>query len=119
MSKGEQAQALGQSLQKSFATRWAPVGGDFCFGDLARRPARRYWRQANCSNGATVTCDGIPHHYADVCSVPINDPSATGDTFANGINDKGQIVGYYSGSGGFHGFLYNNGIYTAPSQIAT
>jgi len=51
--------------------------------------------------------------------VPINDPLATGDTFANGINDKGQIVGYYSGSGGFHGLLYNNGIYTAPSQIAT
>jgi hypothetical protein len=34
MSKGEQPQALGQSLQKSFATRWAPVGGDFCFGDF-------------------------------------------------------------------------------------
>jgi tripartite-type tricarboxylate transporter receptor subunit TctC len=29
MSKGEQPRALGQSLQKSFATRWAPVGGLF------------------------------------------------------------------------------------------
>src|SRR5215469_13910289 len=29
MSKGERPQALGQSLQKSFATRWAPVGGTF------------------------------------------------------------------------------------------
>ncbi len=29
MSKGEQPRALGQSLQKSFATRWAPVGGTF------------------------------------------------------------------------------------------
>ncbi len=27
MSKGEQPQALGQSLQKSFATHWPPVGG--------------------------------------------------------------------------------------------
>src|SRR5262249_29479867 len=32
MSKGEQPQALGQSLQKSFATRWAPVGGTFALG---------------------------------------------------------------------------------------
>ena len=38
MSKGEQAQALGQSLQKSFATRWAPVGGTF----VLRKP----WRQS-------------------------------------------------------------------------
>jgi hypothetical protein len=39
MSKGEQPQALGQSLQKSFATRWAPVGGDFCFGDFTHAPS--------------------------------------------------------------------------------
>ena len=32
MSKGERPQALGQSLQKSFATRWAPVGGTFVLG---------------------------------------------------------------------------------------
>ena len=32
MSKGKQPQALGQSLQKSFATRWAPVGGAFVLG---------------------------------------------------------------------------------------
>jgi DNA invertase Pin-like site-specific DNA recombinase len=32
MSKGERPQALGQSLQKSFATRWAPLGGTFVLG---------------------------------------------------------------------------------------
>src|SRR5262249_28100680 len=32
MSKGERPQALGQSLQKSFATRWAPVEGTFVLG---------------------------------------------------------------------------------------
>ena len=32
MSKGEQPQALGQSLQKSFATSWAPLGGTFVLG---------------------------------------------------------------------------------------
>ena len=50
---------------------------------------------------------------------PLTTPWPPAIPFANGTNDKGQIVGYYSGSGGFHGFLYNNGIYTAPSQIAT
>jgi hypothetical protein len=33
-------QALGQSLQKSFATRWAPPGrGDFSFGDFSHAPS--------------------------------------------------------------------------------
>ena len=39
MSKGEQPQALGQSLQKSFATRWTPpVGGTFHFENLIMPP---------------------------------------------------------------------------------
>ena len=34
-------------------------------------------------------------------------------TFANGINDSGQIVGeYYDAGGTQHGFLLDNGIYT-------
>jgi hypothetical protein len=36
MSKGEQPQALGQSLQKSFATRWTPGMGLF------------FWRFQSC-----------------------------------------------------------------------
>src|SRR5262249_54392843 len=39
MSKGERPQALGQSLQESFATRWAPYRGDFCFGDFTHAPS--------------------------------------------------------------------------------
>jgi hypothetical protein len=39
MSKGGQPQALGQSLQKSFATRWTPRRGDFCFGDFTHAPS--------------------------------------------------------------------------------
>jgi hypothetical protein len=38
MSKGEQPQALGQSLQKSFAMR-GPRRGDFCFGDFTHVPS--------------------------------------------------------------------------------
>jgi hypothetical protein len=38
MSKGEQPQALGQPLQKSFATRWPPGRGDFSFGDFNMPP---------------------------------------------------------------------------------
>ena len=42
MSKGERPQALGQSLQKSFGTRWAPVGGTFVLGiSLETLPAVR------------------------------------------------------------------------------
>jgi probable HAF family extracellular repeat protein len=43
----------------------------------------------------------------------LNVPSALGatDTYAYGINDSGQIVGYYDGSQEY-GFVYNDGIYT-------
>jgi probable HAF family extracellular repeat protein len=33
-------------------------------------------------------------------------------TFASGVNASGQIVGYYSGAMGFHGFLFDQGSYT-------
>jgi probable HAF family extracellular repeat protein len=45
----------------------------------------------------------------------LDDPAAANGTFANGINDAGQIVGGYSGSNNDnHGFLYNpnGGTYT-------
>ena len=49
----------------------------------------------------------------------IDDPLAVGNqsfasgTFARGINNAGQIVGYYNASGGMiHGFLYSGGAYT-------
>ena len=35
----------------------------------------------------------------------LNDPLATGGTVASGINDSGQIVGYYNDSSGAHGFV--------------
>ena len=52
-----------------------------------------------------------------------DDPLATGgDTQAWGINDAGQIVGFYEDSSlKLHGFLYSNGTYTTlddPSASA-
>ena len=46
--------------------------------------------------------------------VPTDGPRGQGiGTVAQGINDRGQIVGYYYDSGGNqHGFLYNGGTYT-------
>ena len=37
---------------------------------------------------------------------------ATAGTWAQGINDLGQIVGTYADSSGEHGFLYSHGQYT-------
>ena len=41
----------------------------------------------------------------------LKDPSATGNTYAIGINDAGQIVGYYNNNSGVHGFLDSGGGY--------
>src|SRR5215831_8166044 len=43
----------------------------------------------------------------------VTNPFAPNGTFAQGINNAGQVVGYYNGAnGGTHGFLYSNGTYT-------
>jgi len=39
----------------------------------------------------------------------LNDPLATGGTVASGINDSGQIAGYYYDNSGTHGFLDSGG----------
>jgi probable HAF family extracellular repeat protein len=44
---------------------------------------------------------------------PVNDPLGVKGTFAEGVNDAGQIVGYFEDSSGVnHGFLDTNGTYT-------
>ena len=50
----------------------------------------------------------------------LDDPAATsqGSTYANGINDRGQVVGLYIDSfdnraiGHLHGFFYSGGVFT-------
>jgi probable HAF family extracellular repeat protein len=52
--------------------------------------------------------------------VVLDDPARAGATVAFGINNLGQIVGYYLGSdGNDHGFVYNNGGYTSLDDPAT
>jgi len=63
--------------------------------------------------------------------IPIDDPFATNDTFAYGVNGPGQIVGWYMDAMfATHGFLYNpngGGTYTtsiprppaAPRHLAS
>lgn len=54
--------------------------------------------------------------YSNGSSTDINDPSAISapgqGTYVRGINNAGQIVGYYNSTSGDHGFLYNGGTYT-------
>jgi hypothetical protein len=69
-------------------------------------------------NDPTQTPGQINHGflYSGGVYTAINDPSATVNTFAQGINNKDQIVGFYQNyppSGGVinHGFLYSGGQY--------
>src|SRR5262249_49744538 len=46
--------------------------------------------------------------------------AGSGGTLASGINNLGQIVGYYAGSDQkYHGFVYNNGAYSSLDDPAT
>src|SRR5262249_59848787 len=42
----------------------------------------------------------------------LDDPLATAGTLALGINNAGQILGYYTNTSSAHGFLYSGGFYT-------
>jgi hypothetical protein len=61
--------------------------------------------------GYDFSGNGTPSHgfiYDGSTYTTINDPNATatnGATIINGINDLGQLVGYYNDSTGIHGFL--------------
>jgi probable HAF family extracellular repeat protein len=44
--------------------------------------------------------------------ITLADPGNPGATTPQGINDAGQIVGWYSDATGTHGFLLSGGIYT-------
>lgn len=64
-------------------------------------------------------CPSTPALAQTYTYTTLNDPLATSSTVANGINDRGQIVGYYTGPGQT-GFLYNGGNYsTLDDPLAT
>src|SRR6266446_326127 len=54
---------------------------------------------------------GSPANASAFSFTQLDVPGAT-QTFANGINDAGQIVGSFSNSTGTHGFRYTGGSFT-------
>jgi probable HAF family extracellular repeat protein len=59
----------------------------------------------------TPIAAGSSANAANFSFTTINMPGAT-STFVSGINDAGQIVGYFSDSTGLHGFLNTGGSFT-------
>jgi probable HAF family extracellular repeat protein len=57
-----------------------------------------------------------PVDAASYTFTPLDVPGAT-RTLAFSINDVGQIVGFYEGSSGQHGFLYVDGMFTTLSDV--
>ena len=49
----------------------------------------------------------------------IDDPSSTLETYANGINNAGGIVGFYTTGSIEHGFLYSAGVWTTLDDPAS
>jgi probable HAF family extracellular repeat protein len=53
--------------------------------------------------------------------IALNDPTATSGTYAEGINNSGQIVGYINTASDSYGFSYDGSAYTAlvdPNAIS-
>jgi uncharacterized membrane protein len=59
----------------------------------------------------------VPSNVYTTLIDPLADQSGFSGTFAYGINNVGDIVGYYSNSAGNHGFLLSGGIYTSLNDL--
>lgn len=73
------------------------------------------------NNGSAVAC-GTRHGFLRSKDgntyTTLDAPGSAGFTIAEGINNAGKIAGVYQdSSGGFHGFIFANGIYTAPIDV--
>jgi hypothetical protein len=62
-----------------------------------------------CLLGIASTCLGSTLTYT---FTTINDPNGTAGTDVNGINNAGEIVGFYNDGTQYHGFTYIGGSYT-------
>jgi hypothetical protein len=70
---------------------------------------------------AAITTLAAGQARAEYTYTTISDPFATGYTLAIGINDSGEVSGYYSDGTGTHGFVETNGTYVTindPSGLA-
>ncbi len=55
----------------------------------------------------------VPPHSGQVWNVTDYPASGVTETYARGINDSGEIVGYYKDGTGFHGYTLMNGNFTS------
>jgi probable HAF family extracellular repeat protein len=89
-----------------------------------RRASSQSYDSIECLSHARNNVSRSTNHgflYSGGSYIPLNVPGAVA-TYANGINDAGQIVGYYRDGTGTHGFLFSGGSYTtlnAPASFAT
>src|SRR5581483_8844335 len=71
---------------------------------------------------ALATGFGNGFIYSGGVYTDVGPPNATAGSVAVGINDAGQVVGYFSDQVGEHGFVYTNGTYTTldvPGALVT
>jgi probable HAF family extracellular repeat protein len=62
--------------------------------------------------GLTLSSGTYGFLYSGGTYTALDDPLATNGTYATGINNVGQIVGYYGNTSGTHGFVFSDGTYT-------
>jgi hypothetical protein len=61
---------------------------------------------------ASLMAGLTPLGFADLTYISIDAPGATRGTVATGINDQGQIVGWYLDATSYHGFLDMGGVFS-------
>ena len=88
--------------------------GDFGFGDLQANGINNTGLVAGIrGNSGTDTSFIYDVANRNYTAPSISDPFGTMGTDAKGINNEGQVVGFYTDSNGVaHGFLYSGGTYT-------
>jgi probable HAF family extracellular repeat protein len=112
-------QIVGQYFDGSVLHGFVDTNGSFANID----PPGSTQTQAYAINNAGVIAgsyfDGAQHGFIDNNGsfTTLNDPSAdSGGTFALGINDHDEVVGYYMRAGVKNGFLWRDGVFTDLEQ---
>ena len=87
-------------------------GGTYVTGINDSGEVVGYYFDANdVPHGFAATPDSSGN-YDPNAFTDINDPLAVHGTYASGVNDAGEIVGYYYDANyDLHGFIYNDGTY--------
>ena len=75
-----------------------------------------YFDSNGVPHGFSATPDSGGNYNANAFT-DLNDPFGVYGTYATGVNDAGEVVGYYYGADHeLHGFLYEDGVYVSLSN---